>query len=90
MKGQYEQQCNALALKQMGVGVISNLKKNKVDKIRNWIHDTNLVEVAYPNITDEIVDAILNDFKNNPKPKKKKDTTFDLLTAKQFRKSLIP
>ncbi len=37
MKGQYEQQCNAAALKEMGVPVLKKLKISKVEKIINWV-----------------------------------------------------
>ncbi len=37
MKGQYEQQCNAAALKEMGVPVLKKLKISKVEKIIDWV-----------------------------------------------------
>jgi uncharacterized protein (TIGR00661 family) len=59
MKGQYEQQCNAAALKDMGVPVVKSLKLKHVDKIKKWIKSTDKVEVNYPDITEEIITKIL-------------------------------
>lgn len=60
MKGQYEQQCNAAALKAMGVPVIKSLKPDKIEKIQNWIAGTKRIEVDYPDITEEIITKILS------------------------------
>jgi uncharacterized protein (TIGR00661 family) len=58
MKGQYEQQCNAAALKEMGVPVLKKLKISKVEKIITWVTNGGIVEVDYPNITERIVDEV--------------------------------
>jgi uncharacterized protein (TIGR00661 family) len=55
MKGQYEQQCNAQALAQMGVPVIKNLKTKQFNHIRNWLDSSVKVEVNYPDLTRMIV-----------------------------------
>ena len=39
MKGQYEQQCNAAALKKMDVPVLKKLKLSKLDKIKVWVNE---------------------------------------------------
>jgi uncharacterized protein (TIGR00661 family) len=62
MKGQYEQQCNAAALKEMGVPVIKSLKLKQVDKIRQWIEDETKIEVNYPDETESIVNNILSKY----------------------------
>ncbi len=59
MKGQYEQQCNAAALKDMGVPVIKSLKKKHVEKISQWVEYSEQVVVDYPNETEHILDTIL-------------------------------
>src|SRR6185436_5843163 len=40
MKGQYEQRCNAAALKRMGVPVLKKVKKKSVKKIEKWLEET--------------------------------------------------
>jgi uncharacterized protein (TIGR00661 family) len=59
MKGQYEQQCNAAALKEMGVPVLKSLKPENVNKIKNWIEKGSVIEVDYPDNTEQIINRIL-------------------------------
>ena len=63
MKAQYEQQCNAAALKLMGVPVIKSLKEKHIDKINKWLASDETVVVDYPNVTKEIIDTV---FLSNP------------------------
>ncbi|TDH23272.1 glycosyl transferase [Segetibacter sp. 3557_3] len=58
MKGQFEQQCNAAALKEMGVPVIKSLRKKQVDKINNWLATENVIKINYPDNTAAILDMI--------------------------------
>lgn len=60
MKGQYEQHCNATTLQNMGVSVIKKLKNKYENEFAEWIHENKRVEVSYPNITEEIVDMIVD------------------------------
>jgi len=84
MKGQYEQQCNAAALSEMGVPVLKNLKLKQVEKIKSWIQEGSKIEVDYPDITADIINKILvahtQDMKNIPTEADKKEYTF-----KKFR-----
>jgi uncharacterized protein (TIGR00661 family) len=59
MKGQYEQQCNAAALAEMGVAVIKSLKEKHLQKIIDWVTGSHLVEVNYADDTEAIIDRIL-------------------------------
>lgn len=61
MKGQYEQQCNAAALKEMGVPVIKSLKLKHLDKIRSWVDSNARIDVFYPDITESIIDQLLEE-----------------------------
>ncbi|MGB5370090.1 MAG: glycosyltransferase family protein [Flavobacteriaceae bacterium] len=61
MKGQYEQQCNMAALKQMGVPVLKSLKRKHLGALLAWIDTETHVEVDYPDITDHIVDRLLQE-----------------------------
>jgi uncharacterized protein (TIGR00661 family) len=62
MKGQYEQQCNAAALKKMGVPVIKSLKKKHTDKIKSWLKSKEIIQVKYPDETKEVIDTIIQQF----------------------------
>ena len=55
MKSQFEQHCNAAALKQLGVPVLKKVKKKNVAKILNWIESESRVSVQYPDITEDAV-----------------------------------
>jgi len=59
MKGQYEQHCNAAALKRMGVPVIKSLKKKHTDKIKAWLKSAEKITVDYPDITEAVIDSML-------------------------------
>lgn len=88
MKGQFEQQCNAAALKDMGVPVIKSFKLKHVKKIKSWIQSEARIEVDYPDNTEEIINKILSDHlaeKNKEEiiPGKK------VYTVKEFRKVVL-
>lgn len=88
MKGQYEQQCNAAALKEMGVPVIKSLKVEKLDKIREWISDDTIIEVDYPDLTEEIINRIIaEDTIDTEAEKHKKNKKAG--TLKKFRNKVI-
>lgn len=62
MKNQYEQHFNAAALSSLGVPVLKSLKKKHIPEIENWIKSTSLVELQFPNETQQLIDTILFDF----------------------------
>ncbi len=55
MKSQYEQHYNAEALRELGVPVLKNVKKKRLEKITEWIESGKPVEVNYPDTTREAV-----------------------------------
>ncbi len=59
MKNQYEQQLNAVALSQMGVPVIKNLDDKFDMVINNWIESNRIINVDYPDMTQVIIDQII-------------------------------
>ncbi|MDN5204942.1 glycosyltransferase family protein [Fulvivirgaceae bacterium BMA10] len=71
MKGQYEQHCNAAAVKAMGVPVLKSLKKKRIDKIKDWINNGEIIKVNYPDITEHIIDKLIRNFSTDQK------TTFE-------------
>ena len=62
MKNQYEQQCNAKALRALGVPVLKKLSIKRLKEIAQWIQSTETVKVNYPNHTEEIIDAIISPY----------------------------
>lgn len=61
MKGQYEQQCNSAALKELGVPVIKSLKNKHLNKLRQWVDSETKMEIHYPDITERIIDQLLQE-----------------------------
>lgn len=59
MKSQYEQQCNAVALKEMGATVLKNLKKKNYPMIAEWLETSKTISVDYPDETSLIIDRII-------------------------------
>ena len=62
MKGQYEQQCNALAASKLGVPVINEIDDQFIYQINNWINDDKKVLVNFPDETAQIVDDMIRTY----------------------------
>ncbi|HMG08603.1 MAG TPA: hypothetical protein VK609_08850, partial [Mucilaginibacter sp.] len=62
MKGQYEQQCNALAASKMGVPVINEINEKFAAHLNNWIQDDKKVIVNFPDETARIVDNLIKQY----------------------------
>ena len=60
MKNQYEQHCNAAALRQMGVPVIKKLSEKQYDKIASWLAGDEIIRVNYPDKTLQAIRSILS------------------------------
>lgn len=73
MKKQFEQQCNALALNQMGVAVVKSLKEKWHPQIAQWLKEENPIRVNYPDNAEAIVSTILrNEILDAPNVKEKR------------------
>jgi uncharacterized protein (TIGR00661 family) len=55
MKGQYEQQCNAAALHQLGVAVIKKLSKKHSSYISTWLKEKKAIKINYPDQSEDII-----------------------------------
>ncbi|MBL7697420.1 MAG: glycosyl transferase [Chitinophagaceae bacterium] len=62
MKNQYEQHCNAAALKELGVAVLKSLKRKHLSKLEKWLGSDERIHIDYPDNTEEILDNILSKF----------------------------
>ena len=62
MKNQYEQQCNAVSLKNMGVPVIYDLKHDMIEIIRKWTKSKKIINVDYQESPKKVLNQILIDF----------------------------
>ncbi|NIJ44991.1 uncharacterized protein (TIGR00661 family) [Wenyingzhuangia heitensis] len=63
MKNQYEQQCNAAALENLGVPVVKKLKNKHIQIVHEWIAEDQYIPVNYPNETEDIIDLIISERK---------------------------
>ena len=68
MKGQYEQQCNAAALKALGVPVLKSLKIKEVKKIMFWLGNNATIPLHFPNDTDMIIERIFIEHSKKSQP----------------------
>ncbi len=62
MKGQYEQQCNAEALREMGVPVIVEINNKTILTIHDWVKNATAIQVSYPYHSAEIVRKMVADY----------------------------
>jgi uncharacterized protein (TIGR00661 family) len=62
MKFQYEQQCNAFALKKFGIPVIWGSNKNWLPVLKEWIGHGRVVHFDYPDETASVIDRLVKQF----------------------------
>lgn len=62
MKFQYEQQCNAFALKQFGLPVIWGSNRNWEPIIRNWVNNPQEHKFQFPDETAAVIESVVNKF----------------------------
>jgi uncharacterized protein (TIGR00661 family) len=87
MKGQYEQQCNAAALKALGVPVIKNLKVKQVKKMQQWLQQDGVISLPFPNETKDIIDLIFENHAEQKQALKLHRNRMD--TSSGFRDTVI-
>ena len=64
MKGQYEQLCNAVALKELGAEVLYSIDGDFGERLNSWIKSATQIEkMDYPDVLQDVVNTIL-DFNN--------------------------
>ena len=59
MKGQYEQKCNAVALKKLGVPVLKKIKKKNLRRIEKWLDSDDRITIAYPDVAGKAVERLM-------------------------------
>lgn len=60
MLAQYEQECNAKALEEMGATVIPYIGENFTTIVREWLETALPMDVVFPNHTEELVLKAIN------------------------------
>ncbi|MCC5926604.1 MAG: glycosyl transferase [Bacteroidetes bacterium] len=59
MRDQYEQKCNAEALKEFGVSIVPKISRKFYTQLEQWIDESQRAEVQFPDQTDYIIDRLL-------------------------------
>lgn len=62
MKSQYEQRCNAAALKKLGVPVLKRVRKRSLHRIEKWLDSNKCVEVSYPKVATKAVARMMKKY----------------------------
>ena len=62
MKSQYEQHCNAAAMKKLGVPVLKKVKKKTIKKIDKWIASAKPLGISFPDIAEEAVEKLMEKY----------------------------
>lgn len=87
MKGQYEQQCNAVALKLLGIPVLKNLKAKQHQKVREWLESEAKILMNFPDETEWVLDQIIaEELKREAAPKRPGKI---IGSASKFRKLVV-
>lgn len=63
MRGQYEQQCNAEALRRMGVAVLADIGHDFAERVESWLTNDEVIHVDYLDETDMIVADVVRRYK---------------------------
>lgn len=59
MKGQYEQECNAQALKEMGIKVMDRVNGDFATELKNWVNSSSKLHLKFDNIIPEVAEMII-------------------------------
>lgn len=62
MRFQYEQQCNAYALKQLGFPVIWGSNKNWLPLIKEWVGQSQAHQIEFPDETAAVIEKVVRAF----------------------------
>ena len=69
MVGQFEQTCNAESLRKMGVTVLPTFDLVFHRTIKNWIENSKVLHVDYPDYTENIISNLILDYTQKRIPK---------------------
>jgi uncharacterized protein (TIGR00661 family) len=65
VRGQYEQQCNAAALERLGVKTIKELSNNFEIDFKEWLTNSQQINITYTKNTEAIVKTMMNSVSEN-------------------------
>lgn len=59
MDNQYEQKCNAEAMKSLGIIVVKKIDNEFTGKLKNWLNYGFPINIYYPDITGKIIEELM-------------------------------
>lgn len=59
MSNQYEQQCNAQAMRELGITVVKEIDRDFVTKVNNWVTFGFPANIYYPDITGKLIEELV-------------------------------
>ncbi|MVN19991.1 glycosyltransferase family protein [Mucilaginibacter arboris] len=62
MKGQYEQQCNAVSAARLGIQVLQKIDENFIAEVKQWVTSAQKIKVNFPDETAQIIANIISDY----------------------------
>ncbi|MCO4293093.1 glycosyl transferase [Solitalea sp. MAHUQ-68] len=62
MLNQWEQQCNAEALRLMGVPVIRKIDDLFAAKVKHWVEEGHVIKVNYPDETEKVIESLMKKY----------------------------
>ena len=60
IQGQYEQQCNAVAMEELGVSVVRKVKNDFPDILRDWVWNKEAIHIPFEDKCQEAVSLAIN------------------------------
>ena len=63
MKNQFEQQCNAEALKKMGVQILYEFNQDSIKQLERWVESDNIIDVDYSEDPIEVIQKVFSDYR---------------------------
>lgn len=66
MKGQYEQQCNAISAGRLGVPVLQKIDDSFTSKVKQWIGSDQQIKVDFPDETAQIIANTVSRYAKKP------------------------
>lgn len=68
IKGQYEQECNAAALHQIGIKVVKLIDENFTTTFYEWLNDDNQVHLHFENVIPKIMQHLFSTYPYSSPP----------------------
>ena len=65
MSGQWEQQCNAEAMRRMGILVVQHIGEGFEDILRNWVYHQKAFRINFPDETEHIIEQLVMKYGKN-------------------------